>query len=85
MDIEVNEESFASLAEKLEQLELSSGERVLLNAIIENANDDSDVGGFKMDVEGGFGMDNATWLLNQNITAPRVQLASKWTLMPPRG
>jgi hypothetical protein len=67
---EIRDEDFASLANKLEGLDLTSSEKMLLNAIIENANDDSDVAGYSYD--------NAAWLINANITAPRVQVASKF-------
>jgi hypothetical protein len=81
MSDQIREEDYASLAGKLEGLDLSPSERMLLNAIIENANDD-EVSGFSA---GGLGLDNATWLMNQNITAPRVQVAARWdvgTIIP---
>ena len=85
MENEITEGDFETLAAKLEGLELTNSEKVLLNAIIENADDEADVTGFSFKPEGGLGFDNATWLLNTNITKDRVQVASRWTLRPDLG
>ena len=77
---EIRDEDFASLASKLENLDLTPAEKILLNAIIENADDEADVTGFAMSADGGLGYDNAAHLLNQNITTGRVQIASRWTV-----
>ncbi len=77
---EITDNDFASLADKLAGLELTDPEKILLNAIIENADDEADVTGFALSKDGGLGYDNAAHLLNQNITKGRVQVASRWTV-----
>lgn len=75
---QINDEDFANLADKLENLELTEGERIVLNAIIENADEEADVTGFSFKPEGGLGYDNAAHLLNTNITKGRIQLGARF-------